>query len=62
MLDRQGNPVPVDADAIRAVAHDLASEGLRVIACARRDGAHVTDELDHHHVTEGFVFLEGCRA
>jgi len=57
MLDRQGNPVPVDADAIRTVAQDLASEGLRVIACARRDGDHVTEEMDHHHVTEGFVFL-----
>lgn len=57
MLDREGKTVPVDAEAIRGVAQTLAADGMRVIACAKRDGEHVTEELGHHHVSEGMVFL-----
>jgi magnesium-transporting ATPase (P-type) len=35
MLTSDG-PVPIDGDALREVAHDLASDGLRVLAFARR--------------------------
>jgi Ca2+-transporting ATPase len=57
MLDSRGNSVPLHAEAIREAAHRLAAEGLRVIACARRDGSHVTEDLGHHHVSSGLVFL-----
>jgi len=57
MLDSQGNTVPLDAESIRTAAHEMAAEGMRVIACSRRDGAHVTSDFDHHHVRDGFLFL-----
>lgn len=57
MLDAHGEPVAIDADAIRDAAQALAAEGMRVIAFCRRDGSHVTEDLDHHHVGEGLTFL-----
>ncbi|MCX6851531.1 MAG: HAD-IC family P-type ATPase [Verrucomicrobia bacterium] len=57
MLDARGEIVDLDADGIREVARSFAAEGMRVIAFARRDGSHVTEELGHHHVSEGLTFL-----
>lgn len=57
MLDARGEVVNLDVDAIRDAAQSFASEGMRVIAFARRDGSHVTSDFDHHHVSEGLVFL-----
>jgi Ca2+-transporting ATPase len=57
MLDARGEVVDLDADAIREVARSFAAEGMRVIAFARRDGSHVTEDLGHHHVSEGLTFL-----
>jgi len=57
MLDANGEAVKIDSDSIRDVAQSFASEGMRVIAFARRDGSHVTDDLGHHHVSEGLTFL-----
>jgi Ca2+-transporting ATPase len=57
MLDARGEIVDLDADAIREVARSFAAEGMRVITFARRDGSHVTEDLGHHHVSEGLTFL-----
>ncbi|RFC45634.1 MAG: Ca2+-transporting ATPase [Verrucomicrobia bacterium] len=57
MLDARGNPVPLEAEAVRETANRFAAEGLRVIACARRDASDVTEDLGHHHVSGGLVFL-----
>jgi cation-transporting P-type ATPase F len=57
MLDAHGEPVAINADAIRDAAQALAAEGMRVIAFCRRDGSHVTEDLAHHHVGEGLTFL-----
>ncbi len=57
MLDARGEVVDLDADAIREVARSFAAEGMRVIAFARRDGSHVTEDLGHHHVSDGLTFL-----
>ncbi len=57
MLDARGEIVDLDANGIREVARSFAAEGMRVIAFARRDGSHVTENLGHHHVSEGLTFL-----
>lgn len=57
MLDARGEAVPLDAEAVRETANGFAAEGLRVIACARRDARDVTEDLGHHHVSAGLVFL-----
>lgn len=57
MLDVTGAAVKIDADSIRDIAQSFASKGMRVIAFARRDGSHVTEDLGHHHVSEGLTFL-----
>jgi magnesium-transporting ATPase (P-type) len=48
MLTPDG-PAPIDRDALRQVAHDLASDGLRVLAFATRrlpERLHDADDLD----------------
>jgi cation-transporting ATPase F len=57
MLDATGTAVKIDVDSIRDIAQSFASKGMRVIAFARRDGSHVTEDLGHHHVSEGLTFL-----
>jgi cation-transporting ATPase F len=57
MLDADGGVVKIDADSIRDIALSFASLGMRVIAFARRDGSHVTEDFGHQHVSEGLTFL-----
>jgi Ca2+-transporting ATPase len=57
MLDARGEAVPIEPEAIRAMAQTFASEGMRVIAFCRRDGSHVNGDFEHHHVREGLTFL-----
>ncbi len=48
---------PLDADGLRAAAEEMATQGLRVLAFARKDlpgSAHV---LEHSDVESGLVFL-----
>ena len=57
MLDAQGEVVPFDAEAVRAMANASASRGMRVIAFCRRDGSHVSGDFEHHHVSGGLTFI-----
>ena len=57
MLDARGDVVTLEADAVRAVAQSFASEGMRVIAFSRRDGGHVSADLNHEHLTSGLTFI-----
>jgi cation-transporting ATPase F len=56
-LDRGGNPAPLDKALVRETVEKMASQGLRVLAMARRPGDDVAGELDQHHVRSGLTFL-----
>jgi calcium-translocating P-type ATPase len=60
-LDRAGQRVPIDREAARAAAAELADEGYRVLAMAYRDSAQGTFEGDDpgdELVLAGFQGLE----
>jgi len=57
MLDAEGIPRPLDADAILTAADTMAARGLRVLAMTRRHLARHQQRLDHSHVAEGLTFL-----
>jgi Ca2+-transporting ATPase len=62
MLDRDGQPVALDREAIEAQAHTMAKRGLRVLALAKgiypsgheRESGEV---LDHAHLDGNLTFL-----
>jgi magnesium-transporting ATPase (P-type) len=54
-LDSDGRENPFDMAAVEAAAADMARRGLRVLALARK--GHDGEELGHHHVAEGLIFL-----
>jgi cation-transporting ATPase F len=56
-LCADGTTSPIDRDAIRAIADEMARNGLRVLAFASREHAHGNRALEHHHVREGLTFL-----
>lgn len=56
-LDDRGQIVPLDAAAIRAASEKMASQGLRVLALARREAPNDQNNLDHSHVQSGLTFL-----
>jgi Ca2+-transporting ATPase len=49
--------VPLDPEAIRTRVEAMASEGLRVIALARRHTSEDHGALEHAHVAQGLTFL-----
>jgi cation-transporting P-type ATPase F len=57
MMAGNGAEVPLDPEGVRAAAEAMATEGLRVLALARRTGGHVEGGLDHRHVEDGFTLL-----
>ncbi len=57
MLAADGATQPIDREAIRHEADAMASQGLRVLALARRDVEAEHEHLQHEHVKEGMVFL-----
>ena len=54
-LDASGRESAFDLAAAEAAAADMARRGLRILALARK--GHDGEELGHHHVAEGLVFL-----
>jgi cation-transporting P-type ATPase F len=56
-LDEEGNEVPVDREALLAMAGEMAGRGLRVLAFARRRMAADHRDLHHDHVAAGLTFL-----
>jgi cation-transporting ATPase F len=56
-LTAEGELAPIDRDRVRMVAETLASEGLRVLAIARKHVSADQKTLDHEHVTEGLTLL-----
>ncbi|MBX3739466.1 MAG: HAD-IC family P-type ATPase [Akkermansiaceae bacterium] len=56
-LGGDGNPAPLDKEAVRAAVESMASQGLRVLAFARRPADDITGDLTHEHVSSGLTFL-----
>ena len=56
-LARDGEPSPLDADAVLARVDDLAAEGLRVLAFARGELPDGVDDIHHRDVDAGLTFL-----
>jgi len=56
-LDAVGQEVPLDRDAVRQAAERMASQGLRVLALARRHAPLEQGRIDHEHVRGGLTFL-----
>ncbi len=56
-LAADGGSAALDADAIRHQVEAMASQGLRVLAFARRHTTGDQDRLDHGHVRDGLTFL-----
>jgi cation-transporting ATPase F len=57
MLGSEGQILPLDREAIRAAVADMASQGMRVLACARSHSVPEEGDLSHEHVKEGLTFL-----
>ncbi|MEO1095050.1 MAG: HAD-IC family P-type ATPase [Cyanobacteria bacterium J06638_28] len=55
--DDQGQSQPIARAAIESIAHDLAAQGLRVLALARLDLPADTVTIDHDIVATGLTFL-----
>jgi cation-transporting ATPase F len=56
-LGTDGALAPLDRDAVRADVDAMASQGLRVLALARRHASADHDTLGHEHVGNGLTFL-----
>jgi magnesium-transporting ATPase (P-type) len=56
-LDRTGERIPVDREAVHAAMSGMAARGLRVLACARRPVEASHANLEHDHVAAGLTFL-----
>jgi len=56
-LADDGSLGPLEVEGAESLAADMASEGLRVLAFARKELPFDTDEITHEHVEQGLVFL-----
>lgn len=56
-LGEEGKLVPLDKAGIREAVENMASQGLRVLAFARRHADDITGDLTHEHVRSGLTFL-----
>jgi len=56
-LGPDGTSRPLDAHAVRTAVDEMAAQGLRVLAFARRGADHVEGPLEHAHVADGLTFL-----
>ncbi len=57
VLGADGTLQTIDREQIRAVADDMASRGLRVLAVAKREMPAHHSQLNHGDVAEGLTFL-----
>ena len=57
MLGSNGEPTPIDKQAVRAAVERMAAQGMRVLGLARRQAPQDIDDLAHDHVRDGLTFL-----
>ena len=56
-LGAEGRAIPLDRECVREAVERMASQGLRVLAFARRKTAPDHVQLEHDHVASGLTFL-----
>jgi Ca2+-transporting ATPase len=56
-IDPQGREVPIAAEAVHRAADEMAAQGLRVLAVARKQLPAGTARLSHQEVAEGLTLL-----
>ncbi len=56
-LDAEGRPVAFNVDVIQRAVEEMASRGLRVLACEKGELKQETKRLDHRDVASGMTFL-----
>jgi len=56
-LDVQGQTAPLDCGAIEAAVQELANQGLRVLAFARKEISSQQRQIDHEHLEGDLIFL-----
>ena len=56
-VDDKGQSQPITRAAVELIAHELAAQGLRVLALARLDLPADTVTIDHDIVAKGLTFL-----
>jgi Ca2+-transporting ATPase len=57
MLDTQGNLIPVDRGTVHWEVDEMAQQGLRVLALAKKPVPSALDSLDHADIKEGLIFI-----
>jgi Ca2+-transporting ATPase len=57
MLDSEGRPAVLDAEAIEGAAGEMATRGIRVLAFARGECETDATSLEHSDVISGLIFL-----
>ena len=57
MLDTQGNLIPVDRGTVHWEVDEMAQQGLRVLALAKKPVPSALDSLDHADIEEGLIFI-----
>jgi cation-transporting P-type ATPase F len=56
-IDRDGNQIPIDQQAIEKAAGDMSQKGLRVLAFSEKSLPDRKQSLDHQDVADGLTFL-----
>ncbi len=56
-LGEVGELTPIDRAVVHHAVEQMAAQGLRVLAFARREVSHDHQHLDHDHVRSGLTFL-----
>ncbi len=56
-LDTQGNPVEVDREQIHHQVDEMAKQGLRVLALAKKPVPQSQNSVDHSDLESGLIFL-----
>ncbi|TVQ52051.1 MAG: cation-transporting P-type ATPase [Spirulina sp. DLM2.Bin59] len=57
MVDRDHQPVALQREAIEEAVETLAAQGLRVLACAKKEVEPHHHDLEHEHIETDLVFL-----
>ena len=57
MLDTEGQPIVVNREQIEQEVNNLAKQGLRVLAFAKKPVATYQDSVDHPDIEKGLIFL-----
>ena len=56
-FNTDGNPVPLEKDRILSIVDEMAAQGLRVLAFAKKDVDEHQHSVDHEDIAENLIFL-----